>query len=240
MKLTFLICDYVNDDLVPRHGTLADIFRRFAADWPASEVREFRVDLGEIPPLDYCSDGYLISGSRHSVNDIQPWIKGLEQFLVEKLYQDGNSERFVGLCWGHQMLAKATGGLVERPQTLEEPNGVWHVGNHPVSVVSERQDTVPLPSSFSLLFNHREQVTKLGSQTQILASAAGCPISMFSFQEKAIGLQAHPEYTRDYQEALMEVVQGLSSEKRLDALKRNENYEPSAAINAAIRDFLFK
>jgi len=240
MKLTLLICDYVNDDLVPRHGTLADIFRRFAADWPASEVQEFRVDQGEIPSLDYCSDGYLISGSRHSVNDNQPWIKGLEQFLSEKLYQDGNSERFVGLCWGHQMLAKVTGGLVERPQTIQEPDGIWHVGNHPVAMASARQDIVPLPSSFSLLFNHREQVTKLGPQAQVLASAAGCPIAMFSFREKAIGLQAHPEYTRDYQEALMNVVQGLSSEKRLDALKRNENYEPSAAINAAIRDFLFK
>jgi GMP synthase-like glutamine amidotransferase len=69
---------------------------------------------GEFPASVSSYDAYVLTGSPASVNDNEPWIARLEQFLQDAF---AANLPMVGLCFGHQMLAKVLGGVVGRPST---------------------------------------------------------------------------------------------------------------------------
>ena len=56
--------------------------------------------------LDDC-DGYLITGSRHSVYEPIEWITRLGEFVVEL---NAAKKKLVGICFGHQLVAHVLGG----------------------------------------------------------------------------------------------------------------------------------
>ena len=65
------------------------------------------------------ADGWLITGSRHGAYEDQPWIPPLEDLIRD----DPRSGRpLVGICFGHQIIAQALGGRVEKFE------GGWSVG----------------------------------------------------------------------------------------------------------------
>ena len=49
----------------------------------------------------------MCTGSRYSVYEDRPWINALERYVREA--RDA-SDPFVGICFGHQVLAQALGG----------------------------------------------------------------------------------------------------------------------------------
>lgn len=53
------------------------------------------------------------------------------------------------------------------------------------------------------LFNHGEQVTEIPDGATIIAGDAICPTQIIQFGSRLLGIQAHPEYTVRYQDALM-------------------------------------
>mgnify|MGYP001496865443 CR=1 FL=1 len=81
----------------------------------------FDAQLDEYPadPGDF--DAYLITGSKSSVNDDEPWIDKLMEFvaLLHVL-----QKKLIGICFGHQLVAATLGGKVQK-----SPKG-WGVGVH--------------------------------------------------------------------------------------------------------------
>lgn len=65
-------------------------------------------------------DGVIISGSSASVNDTEPWIRNLESHISE--WYD-NEIPMLGVCFGHQAMAKALGGEVSR---MDSPEIGWY------------------------------------------------------------------------------------------------------------------
>lgn len=65
------------------------------------------VTLGP-PPDPHGYDGVIVGGSFGSANDREPWRMALERWLAT--HQD---VPLLGICAGHQLLAKALGGVVE-------------------------------------------------------------------------------------------------------------------------------
>ena len=63
------------------------------------------------PPLSTI-DAILITGSKHNAFDDDPWIVSLVEF-VRKVIADGRV-RVVGVCFGHQIVARALGVEVGR------------------------------------------------------------------------------------------------------------------------------
>ena len=55
-------------------------------------------------------DGYLLTGSPVSVHDKDEWIKMLSEF-VDKVHN--KNKPIVGVCFGHQLIAKLFGGFVD-------------------------------------------------------------------------------------------------------------------------------
>jgi GMP synthase-like glutamine amidotransferase len=97
---------------------------------------------------------------------------------------------YVGICFGHQLLAHALGGRTEKA-------GVgWGVGAIDTWVN-------PLQSDAVLLYMHQDQVTELPADAKVLGHSDHCPIAMLRVGPM-LGVQAHPEFSVDYVDALLD------------------------------------
>jgi GMP synthase-like glutamine amidotransferase len=140
-------------------------------------------------------DAWITTGSRHSVNDDEPWIRALENFVREVAVAD---VPFVGICFGHQLIAKALGGTVVRSERG------WGVGAKDVEV----RDDLGLGGSYRILHSHQDQVETLPPGGQVLGWNEDCPVSMLGVGDNLIGIQGHPEFVASYSRALMESRRG--------------------------------
>ena len=111
MKIGLLVFDHVSSDLVGIAGDYDAMFRRLFAGHPDVELLEYDVINGQIPSSPTECDGWLTTGSRHSVSDDFDWIHEMEGFTRQTATV---GVPFVGVCFGHQLLAKSLGGQVGR------------------------------------------------------------------------------------------------------------------------------
>ena len=188
--LAILNCDRIQAKWVEIYGDYPAMFMTLLAPFAEEvEFEIFDVIQGEYPDAIDDVDGYLITGSRYSAYEQEPWIVRLGQF-VEKL----NSARkpLLGVCFGHQIIAQALGGKVEKASVG------WEVGRgeYPIHV-----QTASMPSckrNFSLLVSHQDQVVTLPENAEVLAGYARCPIAAYRLDRHILCIQGHPEFTPAY------------------------------------------
>jgi GMP synthase-like glutamine amidotransferase len=122
LRVVLLECDHVSDSLRHVAGDYRDMFAAlFGAHAPEIELQAVDVVGGDpIPDVDAC-DGYVITGSRHSVTDDHPWLDTLRRTVVDA---PAAGTPLVGICFGHQVIADSLGGRVERAEVG------WGVGVH--------------------------------------------------------------------------------------------------------------
>lgn len=161
--------------------------RRFAALLPDVTIVPYDVWNGSLPSSPDECDAWLCGGSRASVYDDFPWIPGLLDF-VRSVRDAGRP--YVGVCFGHQVLAAALGGRVERA------SAGWGAGAHRLSVGDG--------PSLNLLFMHQDQVTALPPGGEVLGRAEHCPVAMMRAAPSMVGIQAHPEFTTDFVAKLLD------------------------------------
>lgn len=195
MKIGLLECDHVKERLRPIAGDyremFTELFRRHAAQL---ELEYFDVRHGEFPvSVDVC-DGYLATGSRFSAYDDEAWIQELKAFV--RRLQDADKP-FVGICFGHQILAEALGGKVE-----PAAQG-WGIGVHSLNVLKQESWMQPEQSSCGIQYSHRDQVVRLPEHSVLLGESDHCPVAMFRAGETMLGIQGHPEFPAAYVEALV-------------------------------------
>ena len=105
-----------------------------------------------------------------------------------------NSEVFelglpvLGLCYGHQLMAKHFGGSVKKGTTSEYGKTVAQIGQSVLFAGLNGGEVVWM--------SHADSVKKLPRGFKAIAASEGCPISaMANEQKKFFGLQFHPEVT---------------------------------------------
>jgi len=196
MKLGILQCDDVRSSLQPNFGDYAGMFETLFQQVDAAlELHFYRVFDGHLPAnIDEC-DAYICSGSKWGVNDSDLWIRQLEDF-TRALYAAGKG--MVGICFGHQLIAKALGGKVEKSLLG------WGVGIVHANVLAAQRWMQPPQDNIALVVCHQDQVCQLPPGAQVLLSNDFCPYSMFQVDAHFLGLQGHPEFTALYSAALME------------------------------------
>ena len=196
MHIGILQADQVDPELRARFGDYPAMFVDTIGDgmghMPTFEF--FDVRRGCYPGLIDDCDGYLITGSRASVYDDEPWIARLLGF-VRELHDAG--AKTVGICFGHQLVAQALGGAVGR-----SPRG-WGVGVHTWTAVRHEPWMHPALGEFRLLASHQDQVEALPPGARLLASSAFCLNAAFAVGDHTLALQGHPEFTKAYAEFLM-------------------------------------
>ncbi|MEW6992945.1 GMP synthase [Colwelliaceae bacterium MEBiC 14330] len=196
MKLGLLLCDHVSDSLQPEFGDYSDMFARAIAAVDASiTITIYAVVDGHFPvTIDEC-DAYLITGSKESVNDGLPWIQQLEKFVWQLFLCKKN---LVGICFGHQMIAKALGGRVHiSPKD-------WGIGVTRAKVHLHKPWMLDEQTHIQLVVSHKEQISLLPPETQVLMGNDFCPYGMIQVEKHFLGIQGHPEFSRAYCYALMQ------------------------------------
>lgn len=201
LKIGLLECDHVREDFRHIAGDYRDmfpaLFQPFAPDW---EFVFYDVVNGHFPSsVDEC-EAYICTGSKSSVYDDEPWIHSLK-FFVQQLYEQ--QKIYLGVCFGHQMLAEALGGKVQKSAVgwcvgVHEFKMQWVVGD------GQRKNWMKPPQErLNLLMMCQDQVHQLPPNAEVLATGADCPVAMFQVGTRMLGIQAHPEFPVDYEEALM-------------------------------------
>jgi GMP synthase-like glutamine amidotransferase len=139
----------------------------------------------EFPATVHDADGWLITGSRHGVYEDHPWIPPLEQFI-----RDAFAARVpvVGICFGHQIVAQAMGGKVERYA------GGWAVGATDYDFGGE---TIRLNAW------HRDQVVQAPPGAKVIAANDFCSNAALLYDDRALTVQAHPEFRPEFVDGLM-------------------------------------
>ena len=135
------------------------------------------VDM-EFPESVHDAEGWLITGSRHGAYEDLPFIAPLEDFIRDAY---ANEVPMVGICFGHQIIAQALGGKVEKYE------GGWSVGRTEYDFGGE---TVPLNAW------HQDQVVVPPEGAETIASTDFCKFAGFLFKGRALTIQPHPEFER--------------------------------------------
>lgn len=172
------------DVLAPEMGDYPDMFAQLL-DGQGFTFRTWRVVDGEFPESVHAADGWLITGSRHGVYEDHPWIPPLEEFI-----RAAYAERvpLVGICFGHQIVAQAMGGKVERYA------GGWAVGATDYDFGGE---TIRLNAW------HRDQVVEAPKGATVIASNDFCANAALLYDDRALTVQAHPEFRPEFVDGLM-------------------------------------
>jgi GMP synthase-like glutamine amidotransferase len=185
MLIGILQTGHAPDRLVAQSGTYPDMFRRLL-DGRGFSFRTYSVVDMEFPETVHACDGWLITGSRHGVYEDHPFIAPLEAF-IRTAYAE--AVPVVGICFGHQIIAQALGGRVEKFA------GGWAVGPQDYAFGGE---VVRLNAW------HQDQVIKAPDSAETIATHPFCTHAALLYGDRALSVQAHPEYGPDFIAGLME------------------------------------
>ncbi|MCY3872723.1 MAG: type 1 glutamine amidotransferase [Rhodobacteraceae bacterium] len=189
MHIGILQTGRTHEALVSKHGEYPDMFERLLSGqgmqfstWPVLECR--------LPERPACAEGWLITGSRFSTYEDHPWIPPLEDF-IRATYEAGVP--MIGVCFGHQIIAQALGGVVEK-----YPGG-WSVGR-----TAYRVDGFQEP--LSMLSWHQDQVCEIPPEARVVGSSDSCRNAVLAYKGNALSVQPHPEFDADFVDGLFEKV----------------------------------
>ena len=186
MHIGLLQTGHMADEIVAVVGDYPELYRRLLEP-EGLRLTPWAVVDGVFPDNATEAEGWLISGSKHGAYETHDWIPPLEA-LIREIHSAGVP--LVGICFGHQIIAKALGGQVEKYA------GGWAVGRH---VYDWQGDEVVLNAW------HQDQVTALPPGAEVVASSPFCDYAALTYGDKAFSVQAHPEFDREATRMLLEV-----------------------------------
>jgi GMP synthase-like glutamine amidotransferase len=165
-------------------GDYPDMFQTLLAGHGFT-FRTWHVEAMDFPAGVHDADGWLITGSRHGAYEDHPFIKPLETFIRDAY---AAHVPMVGVCFGHQIVAQAMGGRVERYA------GGWSVGATDYDFGGEK---------VTLNAWHRDQVVAKPDNATVIATNEFCSNAALLYDDRALTVQAHPEFRPDFVDGLM-------------------------------------
>lgn len=232
MKIGILETGRPPEDLLRDHGAYSTMLTRLLdPDQDRYECAVFDVQAGVLPKDPASCDGYLITGSPAGVYDGHGWIGELKAFL-----QDASGRaKLVGVCFGHQIMAEAFGGSVEK-----SVRG-WGVGLHRYRLTA-RPDWIEADvESFAVPCSHQDQVVAPPPSADVLAANDHTPFAALAYRDQpAISFQGHPEFSPAYAVALAERRRGtrLSDAQVDEAVRSLQAPDDRLRVAGWIRAFL--
>lgn len=197
MRLGILDCDRLEPDLAARfgHAYSGMFITGFRALRPDLEMRVWDALAGDLPSDLGACDAWLITGSRHDAYSNEPWVVALRDWIVRAA---AAQVPLAGICFGHQAIAQALGGRVNKSDKG------WGLGVATHTVLAGQPWMVPARDRIRVLVSHQDQVEVLPPAAQRLAGNDFCPNFMFSLGGHILAIQGHPEFSLAYDAALIE------------------------------------
>ncbi len=144
-----------------------------------------------LPALDEFDWLMVMGGSQHAWDEQgNAWLEEEKRFVGEAL---AAGKPYLGICFGAQILAEALGGKIF-------PNKYREIGWHEVSLTRQGRESFlfkNVPDSFVSFHWHSDHFSLPRSCTRLASSKATENQAFISSDRPAVGLQFHPEYTRE-------------------------------------------
>lgn len=180
--------------VLERRGHFADLIMETIGEAWSGTYASFDART-EAPPDPRDADALVITGSAANVPDREPWMLSTEAWLREVVRLGVPT---FGICFGHQILAQALGGEVQR-----NPRG-REIGT--IDVERHADDPVfdGIPASFTAHATHVDTVVRLPDSAVALAKSDLDDHHTIRFTETCYGVQFHPELDADVMRAYVE------------------------------------
>ncbi|KAH9919503.1 class I glutamine amidotransferase-like protein [Epithele typhae] len=227
VRIAVLKCDTPNPAVLAAYGDYRAIFstlfekslQAFKASAPGTENVEFVVDDFHVrDDMKYPNnidlyDAVLLTGSSASAYENLEWINKLVEF-VRFVATDRPNVRLIGICFGHQIIARALGGECV-------PNdGKWEIGPTKLDLTEAGKKLFGVPE-LNIQQMHRDHVPKVPSSFHLLGSSpvspnqgmvelypGASPESLKPEDVHIFTVQGHPEF---HQQIVDEIVKARSS-----------------------------
>lgn len=184
MKIGILQTGHSPDALAPQMGDYGEMFTKLLGG-NGFDFQIYSVVDGEFPQNAQMADGWLITGSRHGAYEDHDWIPPLEE-LIRDIRAQGLP--MIGICFGHQIIAQALGGKVEKF------SGGWSVGPVDYELDGER---------CTIMAWHQDQVTELPAGARVVGGTDFCRYASMEYDGLIWTMQPHPEFSRDFVDGLI-------------------------------------
>jgi GMP synthase (glutamine-hydrolysing) len=177
------------DNNVDKHSWGAENLVRFARKVSGATITVRRGPSDDLPHFQDAVNKYdrlVMSGSRTSCLDHFPWVDKLEALTRAFVQAD---KPVLGVCYGHQVLARALGGR-DIVRKGARPEFGW--------TKIEQTENSPLfdglPKAFYSYSSHFEEVARLAPGFIHLGRSADCALQAVQLKGKRVfGIQVHPE-----------------------------------------------
>lgn len=208
-----------------------DAWTRVSLGEPATEIRILDVVRGAPLPAAADCAGVVLTGAHNMVTDNLPWSVALEKWIPSLL---AAGIPLFGICYGHQLLARAAGGEVGfHPQGKE-------IGTVTVSRLDPAlEDDLfqGLPASFPAHVTHAQTVLALPPGATRLAANGHEPNHAFRLGKSAWGVQFHPEYSTAIMQAYIREQADELAASGMDITSLLQTVMPTPAAGDLLRNF---
>ena len=183
--------------IVKAGQTFANTARQFGdfEDWtlaglglPTEVVSVINAQMEEpLPPAEECG-GVVVTGSHSMVTDQEDWSERLSDWIGGLIEA---SVPFLGICYGHQLLAKSAGGVVGYHPSGKE------IGTVEIDLLPACANDplfCDLPAQFGAHATHSQSILTPPENATRLAANAFEQHHAIRVGDFAWGIQFHPEY----------------------------------------------
>lgn len=227
MRVAIVVTGEPIEPVRERRGSWVQLMREALGDEPEPLV-ELDARPSELPPLTGF-DAVIVTGSAASVTERAPWMQSAERRLAECVRA---SVPVLGVCFGHQLLAQALGGEVQRNPLGRE------IGSVRLELSAEDSVLAADERAYVVNMTHVDAVVRLPPGAALLGRTALDPYAALRFGPRAWGVQFHPEMDADVMRAYVSARAPLLREEGLDSARILSSVEETPASRAVLRRFL--
>ncbi|PPQ70425.1 hypothetical protein CVT24_013175 [Panaeolus cyanescens] len=254
VRIGILSCYHTSGIVKEKFGEFEDVYKSFLRQTAPDGIREvvdetkgdgdyvfeaFDATASDSLPHERLDefDCFMITGSPASANDEMEWVIRLAEFIAQ-VAESRPQIRFLGICFGHQIIARAMGGKVEYN------GGTWEAGptDMKLTEVGKRVFGEDTDREWTLQQLHRDHVVQTPPNFEVLGSSPITPIQgMVRFRRgrersgirseaedeiQFLTTQGHPEFSEDLTMTVVDafVVDGMMDAETAAAAKARRGH----------------